>query len=796
MQLKPPARARVVSLWRPMAPRYTIHVSIFSTRPARRLALPLARIRRQPPPRPSLICMAQCYHSPSQEAPFGPDGTAPASKRYWNIVCRLCLSFYPATRPDIHGIFLSFRYTSRQSSLSSFIPTPLLAAGPSRQASPLTPRRGSMALRVFPPTVTQPRKSSLKKPKSSDAMVGEAKGVAFQVKPTTASPVIVQAADRHIKHALFCEPSSSSGALGSGSFRRQLRESRHSSVAASDVTSIRCDSPVDGNDDRLSPLPENSSFGSPSSRTRLSPGTERPAFPLNVSTEAQPSTTTPVSPSGDKLTALPETARFTPATSPPRADYPATTRSRPSTSPTLAYGWSPASSVPPYSPHDPARQPSIFPRWDPSKPLGQQQYYPHIRSSTPTQPISEKMIKGASSSTKRHTLPPLDLELVNPTATVVLGYEHIPVANSSDLLEVWNASCDKHPGTGRKALFRLIQPRNEGTALAIGVADDALLWSMKKNKPAVAAPDVEPPELLMISKHPPGNPDVQTVAQLALPDGAPPDQSAPAEDDYVSIFPHMAAINAIDAVANSPEAAAIAQADPTAKSPEAAKLAQDAVSAAHQRCRSVLVRTTRERDGLGAVTATYRLEHPTLCSFPLTVTKSKEGRYARDPRANISLHHPSATPAAVAAETLVLAFLDFARDACVLDVPGLLALEGSYIIDTVMCALLAVAVIENDALKGKRMTFDAPPKSPLPVAKRESRAVSVETNTTKESRRSNGLLRRNKKKRKEEIELPVLTQGALALLGFSFKVAVWTLELGVKATAGVIIGTSHVMSKA
>jgi hypothetical protein len=303
---------------------------------------------------------------------------------------------------------------------------------------------------------------------------------------------------------------------------------------------------------------------------------------------------------------------------------------------------------------------------------------------------------------------------------------------------------------------------------------------------------------LVIKKHQPNVAQAppSPVAQMALPDPSRPIKER--ENDVVTIFPQMAAVKAIEEVSNSPMAAEIATFDPTAKSPEAARLAKDAVCNAHTMHRCDLVRNTRKRDSLGAVTASYRLEHPTLGPFAITVTKSMIGRHSRDPRAKISIHHPSATPAAVAAENLVLAFLDFARDACVLDTPGLLALESSYIIDTIICALLAVAVIENDALMAETLTFAAPPKSPLPLQKGKS-SGSLRSSSSNGSKRSSAWFRKDKKRKQaeeEQVDLPVLTQGALAILGLSFKTAVWVLEAGVKVTAGLVIGVTHLAKKA
>jgi hypothetical protein len=384
------------------------------------------------------------------------------------------------------------------------------------------------------------------------------------------------------------------------------------------------------------------------------------------------------------------------------------------------------------------------------------------------------------------------------------GYEHIPSANANDMVAIWNACCGIFPVMGRKVQLSLLQPRNQGTTLAVGNPNGDHLYSMDKDMaaPPASSKDVSLFKRLIISRHNPLEPELlpATVAQLGLPESV--KFSKKRGSDVVTIFPQTAAVKAIETIANSPVAAEIATFDPAARSPEAARLAQDAVSEAHRRYRCELVRTTRERDSLGAVTATYRLEHPTLSSFAITITKSTAGRHASDPRAKISIHHPSATEAAVTAETLVLAFMDFARDACVLDTPALLALESEFIIDTVICALLTVAVIENDALMDETLTFDAPPKSPLPLSKQKSRMGSRSSSVSTDSKKSKKLTKKEKKKLKkgefegEQVELPVLTQGALALLGFSFKTAVFLLETGVKLTAGAVIGISHLASKA
>ena len=628
-------------------------------------------------------------------------------------------------------------------------------------------------------------------PKPSDVSVapGELKGVAFQVKSTPTSPaVVVQPANDQIKHSLFCEPTSARS--NQGGPRRHFRARRRSSASSVYSTNppTEHESPLATVEDELSPLPENTHFGANIPRKG---SLQRPKLPQNISMEAQASTDTLVSPGGDRLSPLPTRQLFG-ITTPRSPEYPPPQSLR-AGSPTPHRSNSTGSSAPPYSPGNYGAAKSIFPQYDPSRPLQQQEYYPTARSPTPTLP-SEKISKAGSPPDKR-----VAIERMDSGVALIDGYEHISAANDNDLLEIFNASCGHFPVAGRRVGLALLQPRSQGTSLGIGTLRGEVLYSMEKDMLPPSSKESQPSKGLVIKKHAPQDQSSSQVAQLALPDA---DKSSnEREKDVVSIFPQMAAIKAIATISNSPVAAEIATFDPAAKSPEAVRLAQDAVSEAHHKHRCELVRATRKRDSLGAVTATYNLQHPSLGAFPVTVTRSTVGRHSRDPRAKISLHHPSATPAAVAAETLVLAFLDFARDACVLDTPGLLALEGPYIIDTVICALLAVAVIENDALMAETLTFDAPPKSPLPPPKRNSLAKHSRQSMLGEPKRSSSFFRRNKKEVREttepeQVELPVLTKGALAILGLSFKTAVWILGTGVKMTAGAVIGISHLAQKA
>lgn len=678
----------------------------------------------------------------------------------------------------------------------------------------------SASLSLFPPRTTSvPRKSSLKRPHApaESSTPGELKGVAFQVTAAAQSPPRVQPAVDRVKHVQRPELVSGgaiSESTSEGVLRRRdgRRRSRPLSLAGNIVASEGHAFPP-AVEDELSPLPENTSFGSRSPPKRIaSPQLNRPNVPRNISTEAQPDTDINDQgrdvDGGDRLSPLPENTRFKTALTGP-SEYPAplTVRTRtpspapsnstigshhqgyplaPSSSTTttgLARSNSVATSLPAYSPPASAPPPrSIFPTYDPSRPLTDQAYYPTARPQVPVLP-SEKVSKLGS------TVPRPDPQRFDSAVGLVEGYEHIPAATRSDLDAIWNASTGHFPVAGRKVQLQLQQPRSDSMSLAIGLSADETLYSVEKALPATSFKVNQPWTELSVERHSIHDEATVPVAQLVIPDAV----ASKIDKDKMAltIFPQIAAIQALEAASNSPQAAEIAAFDPTAKSPAAARLAQDVVAETRRRHSCELVRTRRKRDSLGSVTATYSLEHPSLGTFAITITKSTAGRHVRDPRAKISLHHPSATAAAIAADTLVLAFLDFARDACVLDTPGLLALDSHYIIDTAISALLAVAFIENGVLMTEMVTFDPPPKTPA----RMDNGKSSSTKLKKQRRKSSMFRKAREDLVGEQVELPALTQGALALLSVSLRGAIALLETGVKLTASAIVGVSHLAQK-
>jgi hypothetical protein len=419
---------------------------------------------------------------------------------------------------------------------------------------------------------------------------------------------------------------------------------------------------------------------------------------------------------------------------------------------------------------------SIFPTYDHGRSLDQQHYFPTERAQA--QPLPSEKISKLSSPTEKSALKQHD-----SAVALVDGYEHIPFANDNDVSAIWCASSGQVNTAGRKVQLSLYTGR--GTSLLVGPSRDVPLYSMARATSQEAKDSDKVSATYAVEKYDERRNGVPiTVSHVSL---AEQDQTDTKRLNSTSIFPQAAAVRAIEIVASSPAAAEIATFDPTATSPQAARLAKDALAMAHQRHACELRRTTRKRDSLGAVTAEYSLEHPGLGTLAITVTKSFRSASSREPRAKISIHHPSATPAAIAADTLVLAFIDFARDACILDLPGLLALDDPYIVDTVMCALFVVAAIENTMLNTENTTFEPPPKAPINNDKASKKAIAKAKKSSRWSKRSSRMIDDMQKElvgQPADVSPPV--QAVVAVIGFSLKAAVHVIGVGVRVGVKIV----------
>lgn len=308
---------------------------------------------------------------------------------------------------------------------------------------------------------------------------------------------------------------------------------------------------------------------------------------------------------------------------------------------------------------------------------------------------------------------------------------------------------------------------------------------------------------LLIQRHHPTQPRVLPIAQLDL-------ISSPSMDTMTfdsrqqesttlltSIYPKLAALQALDAAANSPAASRIALVDPGAQSPAAQRLAEDVLAGAAQRECCTLLWTRDDPNQQANPWAqhipsegSYQLHHPTLGTFPIQIdgdcslinkpsTRPVTAIYGHNmpstpalaaaKPASITLLNPyilststprtnafsplplpprfdgqmrpiSATPSTMSvaqlptttdatADDAMLARLDFANDALVLNLGALTRFGNPFLVDVAASTLCAVAIAEATRGRSSRKTslqnFDAPPVNDYENMTPETKARSL-----------------------------------------------------------------------
>lgn len=402
----------------------------------------------------------------------------------------------------------------------------------------------------------------------------------------------------------------------------------------------------------------------------------------------------------------------------------------------------------------------MFPQYDHTKALSQQNYYPQVSAARPA------IIPNNTSRTEHSaSLPSLRRE--DSVITLPNGYEDIPSASAGDLLTIWHASTTTCPPSGRKVQLDLNQPIGQTMSLTLGTNGTAL-YTMRTNTAANGLRSDTQTTDLTIQKTCPSSTLPMPVSQLSLsPSSTKPTATSPP----TTIVPHQAALDAIQAAATTPFACALATTDPTGSSPAAARLAQNAVAQAHRLHTCTIRRTSRNR---AAGTAQYTLAHSSLGSLAITVSPANE----TDHKAKISLHHPRATQAALAAQTLALLTLDFGAGICVLDTPGLLALDEPYMLDVAVSAVLAVAVLENELCVKEMVEFEPPPT--------QAGLMHGSDTSDNAAAGSRGTAKRREKKRKDRDagKERGLVRETVGLVGMGFRGARWLLNAARESARG------------
>ena len=308
---------------------------------------------------------------------------------------------------------------------------------------------------------------------------------------------------------------------------------------------------------------------------------------------------------------------------------------------------------------------------------------------------------------------------------------------------------------------------------------------------------------LLIQRHHPTQPRVLPIAQLDLI--SPPSMDTMAFDPQqqesttllTSIYPKLAALQALDAAANSPAASRIALVDPGAQSPAAQRLAEDVLAGAAQRECCTLLWTRDDPKQQANPWAqhipsegSYQLHHPTLGTFPIQIegdcslinkpsTRPVTAIYGHNmpstpalsgqKPASITLLNPyilstttprtnafsplplpprfdaqnrpiSATPSTMSvnqlptttdasADDAMLARLDFANDALVLNLGALTRFGNPFLVDVAASTLCGVAVAEATRGRSSRkislQNFALPPLNDYELQTPETKARSL-----------------------------------------------------------------------
>ncbi|KAI4634698.1 uncharacterized protein J4E88_001295 [Alternaria novae-zelandiae] len=432
---------------------------------------------------------------------------------------------------------------------------------------------------------------------------------------------------------------------------------------------------------------------------------------------------------------------------------------------------------------------------------------------------------------------------------------------------------------------------------------------------------------LLIQRHHPTQPRVLPIAHLdliappSLDNGAFSPQQQEDTTLLTSIYPKLAALQALDAAANSPAASRIALSDPGAQSPAAQRLAEDVLAGTAQRecCALAWTRDNPQQQANPWAQhmpseGSYQLHHPTLGTFPISLegdcsvinapstrpitafyghnmpmTPQSTGRKPAcitvlnpyvlsptTPRTNAFSPLPppprfdgtrpvSMTPSEMSvgqlptttdatADDAMLARLDFANDALILNLGALTRFGNPFLVDVLTSTLLAVAVAE--ATRGRKTrnrsqeNFEPPPPSftlnhqkedtakafkdsfvegfqgiggksrpPLSGKGLKKFASSLKSTTTRsdsamgsfdkdielgewygQDKHTKAKATKSEKKAKkanadDESKLPLVARTVITVLTFAFKAVVFILKIAFKIVAGVVVMITRNFSK-
>ncbi|USP73852.1 hypothetical protein yc1106_01126 [Curvularia clavata] len=291
---------------------------------------------------------------------------------------------------------------------------------------------------------------------------------------------------------------------------------------------------------------------------------------------------------------------------------------------TLVRANSSATRVRSASPQEDIPMRSMFPVYDPTVPLSRQPYQP--TQASPTQiprtqisrsPYSETYVPHSNVRTSNLAAPPPPKPFFTP----------------SNLLDnMWLATNGQEDPSVQIYTLRMHRATPANPTITFGTTPSLPFYSMAQSNFAGSHEIPSIMNELLIQRHHPTQPRVLPIAQLDLI--APPSMDNgtfnPAQQEettfLTSIYPKLAALQALDAAANSPSASHLALADPGAQSPAAQRLAEDVLANTAQRECCILAWTKDNPQQQANPWAqhmpsegSYQLHHPMLGNFPISI---------------------------------------------------------------------------------------------------------------------------------------------------------------------------------
>lgn len=280
----------------------------------------------------------------------------------------------------------------------------------------------------------------------------------------------------------------------------------------------------------------------------------------------------------------------------------------------------------PISPQEEIPMRSMFPTYNPNVPLSQQAYKPAQASPThiPREQISRSPYSPEPyvphGNTSKHAV------AAKPSPKTFFTPSHL-------LDNLWLAANGQEEPAVQVYTLKMHRATIANPTIIFGTTPSLPFYSLSQAN--LAGEDSAAPRTmneLAIQRHHPTQPRVLPIAQLDLI--APPSMDSmmfnPEQQEpttlLTSIYPKLAALQALDIAANSPAASHIALVDPGAQSPAAQRLAEDVLAGAAQRecCAVAWTRDDPKQQSNPWAQhipseGSYQLQHPTLGTFPIQI---------------------------------------------------------------------------------------------------------------------------------------------------------------------------------